>query len=68
MTFGDWEPDDSFAREPADPEAVARIIHALRVAHALEDRGFDDVDGVSRTVLVAIAAALIERLRREGSL
>lgn len=68
MTFGDFDPDDAVATEPADPEQVARYLHELR-----RDRGFDDgrrwheLAEADRTVLEAIAAALLDLLRRQGS-
>ena len=67
MTFGDWEPDDSYDREPADPEQVARILHALRRDRGLESIDWDALGEPGRVVLVAVIAALWDRLRREGS-
>lgn len=68
MTFGDFDPDDVVATEPADPEQVAIIVHRLR-----RDDGFDDgrdwaeLDGVDRVRLIAIADTLLRLLRRQGS-
>jgi hypothetical protein len=51
--FGDFEDDDAFDTEPADPEQVARKLRALL------DRGLDDV---------GVAVLLLAWLRRQGAL
>lgn len=69
--FGDATPDDSYdPTAPADPEAVARIFMALqRRLSGDDDRPeFDELDELERILLIYTIAALLARLRREGSL
>lgn len=66
--FGDDGPDDSYvAGNVADPEQVARRLHELRRERERETVGWDDLTAGERLVLVAIVAALLAWLRREGT-
>lgn len=66
--FGDFDPDDALDTEPPDAEQVARRLHHYRLERARETRGFDELDLAEQTILVAIAAALIAWLRRQGAI
>lgn len=65
--FGDFDDDDALDTEPADPEQVARRLHALRRREGFEVEDWDDLDEGERLALVAIIAALLSWLRRQGS-
>jgi hypothetical protein len=65
--FGDWDPDDSFDPSSADPEQVARKLHALRTADGFEVTPWDRLTPGERAALVAIIAALLAWLRRQGA-
>jgi hypothetical protein len=64
--FGDFDDDDAFGTEPADPEQVARKLHALRRERAIEGADFDELTLAQQTLLIAILAELIEWGRRQG--
>jgi len=66
MTFGDFDDDDAFAVEPADPEQVARRIHQLRRDNAREALDWEQLDDAERLVLVAVAVELVAWGRRQG--
>jgi hypothetical protein len=66
--FGDFDPDDALDTEPADPEQVARRLHAYRRDRGLEGRSFDELTLAQRAVVISIAAALLAWLRRQGAL
>jgi hypothetical protein len=66
-TFGDFDTDDAFDREPADPEQVARKLHAYRLAEGEEGVAWDDLAPARQTLLVLIVARLLVWLRRQGS-
>jgi hypothetical protein len=66
--FGDFDPDDALDTEPADPEQVARRLHALRRRDGFETIDWDDLDDGERGALVQIVAALLGWLRRQGAL
>lgn len=66
--FDDYEPDDAYDTEPADPEQVARKLHALRRREGLEAVDWDDLDTSERLLLVTLIARLLSWLRRQGSL
>jgi len=67
VTFGDFDPDDALDREPADPEQVARFLHGLRRREGLETIDFDDVDELTRLVLIAVIGEVLAWMRRQGS-
>lgn len=67
MTFGDLEPDDVYDPAPADPEQVARRLHELRRLDGFEVQRWDDLTPGARVALVAIVAALLGWLRRQGA-
>ena len=66
-TFGDFDPDDAFGTEPADPEQVARKLHEFRRQEGLEGSGWDGLTPAQRALLVLIIAKLLDLLRRQGS-
>jgi len=66
--FGDFDDDDAFAHEPADPEQVARKLHQLRRREALESHDWDDLDLAEQTLLILVAAAVLRWLIRQGAL
>lgn len=65
--FGDFDEDDAFDNEPADPEQVARKIHELRLREGFEIADWDRLPAVDRAVLIVIVEALLAWLRRQGS-
>ena len=67
MTFGDFDPDDALDREPADPEQVARFLHGRRRREGLERIDWDDLDELTRLVLIAVIGEMLAWLRRQGS-
>jgi len=67
-SFGDFEEDDAYDPSPADPEQVARRLHALRYREDLEARRWEELPDGERNLLVAIVARLLGWLRRSGSL
>ncbi|MET0415645.1 MAG: hypothetical protein ABW022_06455 [Actinoplanes sp.] len=67
MSFGDFDPDDAYDREPADPEQVARKLHALRHSEALEGASWEELTPAQQTLLVLIVARLLAWLRRQGA-
>jgi hypothetical protein len=64
--FGDFEDDDAYDTEPADPEQVAIKLHRLRRAEALEDAEWDELDGGERLVRITIMVKLLAWGRRQG--
>jgi hypothetical protein len=60
--FGDWEDDDAFDLEPADPEQVARKLVQL------EGGDWDVLTDEQRGGRVEIVVRLLAWLRRQGSL
>ena len=66
-TFGDFDDDDAADTEPADPEQVARKLHDLRRRDGFEVQAWDDLTAGDRLALVAIVAAVLSWLRRQGS-
>jgi hypothetical protein len=60
--FGDWDDDDAFGLEPADPEQVARKLHRLEGGH------WDDLTPDQRQARIAIIVLLLAWLRRQGAL
>ena len=65
--FGDFDEDDALDTEPADPEQVARKLHRLRMARGFELGEWDRLGEPERSELVAIVAALLAWLRRQGA-
>ena len=66
--FGDFDEDDAFDNEPADPEQVAIKIHRLRRERGLEGPAWEARTEEERAVLVAIAGRLLAWMRRQGAL
>lgn len=66
-SFGDFDPDDALDHEPADPEQVARKLHALRQRDDFEAADWEALSEGERLALVAIMAALLSWLRRQGA-
>ena len=66
MTFGDFDDDDAFGTEPADPEQVARYLHELRRDDGFEFAGFDELDPADQLRLIAIIGRLLGWGRRQG--
>lgn len=67
--FGDDGPDDAFDPSAApDAEQVARRLHELRHERAREVVDWDALTPGERLVLVGIIGALLDWLRRQGSL
>lgn len=67
-TFGDFDPDDALDHEPADPEQVARKLHALRQEEGREQQDWEQLTDAERILLALIVARLLSWLRRQGSL
>jgi len=66
--FGDWDPDDAFANEPADPEQVAIFLHRLRRDEGLDDgKDWDELNAMQQVLLILIVSKLFDWLRRQGS-
>jgi hypothetical protein len=66
-SFGDFDVDDAYDTEPADPEQVARKLHALRLEHDLDDLEWNDLAPSERTALVQVVVRLLAWLRRQGA-
>jgi hypothetical protein len=66
--FGDFDEDDAFDTEPADPEQVARRLHLLRLREGFEDVAWDDLSDDERGRIVQLIVVLLAWLRRQGSL
>jgi hypothetical protein len=68
VTFGDDGPDDAFtAGAAAAPEQVARRLHEYRRFFEPAVPDWHRLDPDARDVAVAIAAAVLDWLRREGT-
>ena len=65
--FGDFEDDDAFDTEPADPEQVARKLHRIRREYGQEVFAWEDLDDGGRAVRVAVVTLLLAWLRRQGA-
>jgi hypothetical protein len=65
--FGDFDPDDAFDTEPADPFQVAIKLHRLRRKAGLETRPWERLSTTAQTGRIAIAAALLAWMRRQGA-
>jgi hypothetical protein len=65
--FGDFDPDDAFGTEPADPEQVARKLHEFRLEQGLEGADWDGLTLAQQTLLIVIIDRLLDLLRRQGS-
>jgi hypothetical protein len=68
VTFGDFTDDDALDTEPADPEQVARKLHAIRLERGLEADEWEELVEERRALLVAVIGRLLAWLRRQGSL
>lgn len=67
MTFGDFDPADAVDVEPADPEQVAVKLQALRLAHGFTSTRWRDLTDAQRAARIALVAALLAWLRRQGA-
>jgi hypothetical protein len=59
--FGDFDPDDAFGTEGADPEQVAMLLHRL------EGGRWDDLTVMQQVARIEIIGELLALLRRQGS-
>lgn len=70
-TFGDFEDDDAFDTEPADPTQVAIKLQTLRrevhLSRRVDHHDWDDLDDDDQRKLVTIAVTLLAWMRRQGS-
>jgi len=66
--FGDFDSDDAFDTEPADPEQVAMKFHRLRRAISSDLADWDDLSDDDRKVAIALIVLLIVWLRRQGAM
>lgn len=66
-TFGDFDDEDAFDLEPADPEQVARKIHELRLRENLENVEWDRLDQWERAAIITVVVGLLAWLRRQGA-
>jgi hypothetical protein len=65
--FGDFDIDDAFDNEPADPEQVAIKLHRyLREEDSSLPR-WDDMSDAERLLRIAIMVRLLAWLRRQGA-
>lgn len=60
--FADFDDDDAFGTEPADPEQVAIKLHRLEGGH------WDALTEEQRVARIAIIVLLLAWLRRQGAL
>lgn len=67
MTFGDFDDDDAFDLEPADPEQVAIKLQQLRFAHGISPSPWEGLSPAERAVRVLIIGLLLAWLRRQGA-
>lgn len=65
--FGDFDDDDAFDHEPADPAQMAIKLHRLRRDEGFEIVDWDGLDEWERGALVQIAVRLLAWLRRQGA-
>jgi hypothetical protein len=65
--FGDFDDDDAFGTEPADPLQVARKLHDLRRREGFEITDWNTLTEHDRGALVQIVTVLLAWLRRQGS-
>ena len=65
--FGDFDDDDALDTATADPEQVARKLHQLRRREGFEIVDWDHLEAGERLALVAIAAAVLAWMHRQGS-
>ena len=66
--FGDYDNDDALDTAPADPEQVARKLHALRRQSDYETVEWDALSDGEKIVLIAIMAHVLAWLRRQGAM
>lgn len=65
--FGDWDPDDSWDNEPADPEQVAIRLHRFRQENESLPQ-WDQLAQADRDRAIAVIVRLLGWLRRQGHL
>jgi hypothetical protein len=66
--FGDYEDDDAFDREPADPEQVSFRLHRLRIevdalAGSEDLPTFDELEPESQALALSIGDAIVDYIR-----
>jgi hypothetical protein len=66
-TTFDFDIDDAYDPEPADPEQVARRLHRMRRRQGFETQRWEDLDVDDRDALVQMIVVLLAWLRRQGS-
>lgn len=66
--FGDFDNDDAFDTEPADPLQVAIKLHRLRKRLGWESDEWETFNDNERDELVGIARGLLDWLRRQGGI
>ena len=66
--FGDFDHDDAFDNEPADPEQVAIKLHKLRVENGLESIPWEEFSHSRRSTMILVVAALLAWMRRQGAI
>lgn len=69
--FGDWDDDDAYDRELADPEQVTYRLHELRVevdalAGDLDLARWDDLDAPTRQLAAALGVTIVTYLAAQG--
>jgi hypothetical protein len=65
--FGDFEPDDAYDTEPADPEQVAIKLQKLRRDAGLDDVEWERISTSERATIIEVVAALLTWMRRQGA-
>ena len=66
--FGDFDEDDAFGTEPADPEQVAIFLHRLRRDEGLDDgKDWDELNPMQQVLLILIVTKVLAWLQRQGS-
>jgi hypothetical protein len=65
--FGDWDIDDSFDTEPADPEQVAIRYHLYRRDIDPTLARWDDLSDAEKARAIGIFIRLLAWLRRQGA-
>jgi hypothetical protein len=64
--FGDWDADDSFDNEPADPEQVAIRLHKFRQENEALPQ-WDQLTQEEKQRAIGVIVRLLAWLRRQGA-